>query len=182
MDNFCINLGTLLDNGAVTTLEEPNRHSVHCLVDIDVCYESGYAVLTDPVQDGALYTVGYRLDEAGSATLRALGQETGDPANDCRTCTGGGTLQEGFRAGIMGTVTDVSGSEPVISVESAVYVSPDTVFCSAEEGDPMEEGDAPMEEETPTGEDPPAEEPSPTEPATSFSLVTSTGGLFSLLW
>eukprot|EP00966_Prymnesium_polylepis_P165981 3836661-Prymnesium_polylepis.1 len=42
MDVFCINRGTLLDNPSVATLENPAAHSVHCLVDVGACYQSGF--------------------------------------------------------------------------------------------------------------------------------------------
>ena len=40
MDLFCINRGTLLDAPSVVTLQNPEKHSVHCLVDIDRCVNS----------------------------------------------------------------------------------------------------------------------------------------------
>ena len=42
MDKFCIDLGTLLDNPRVKTLENPEKH---CLVDVSVCYKSGFNIL-----------------------------------------------------------------------------------------------------------------------------------------
>jgi hypothetical protein len=33
MDRYCIDLGRMLD-GAGATLERPDRHTVHCLVDV----------------------------------------------------------------------------------------------------------------------------------------------------
>ncbi|RHY35889.1 hypothetical protein DYB34_014171, partial [Aphanomyces astaci] len=34
MDNYCIDLGNLMDNPTVKTLEGPEVHSIHCLVDL----------------------------------------------------------------------------------------------------------------------------------------------------
>ena len=48
MDTFCINRGTLLDNPSVKTLRNPELHTIHCLVDVSRCRNSGYEVLRDP--------------------------------------------------------------------------------------------------------------------------------------
>ena len=58
MDIFCINRGTLLDNGAVRTLEGPQHHSVHCLVDPGICWQSGFEVLGAPPPGHADASVG----------------------------------------------------------------------------------------------------------------------------
>ncbi len=55
MDTFCLDRGTMLDNSKLRSLEYPDRHSVHCLVDVAVCRESGFEVLKDPDQEGGLY-------------------------------------------------------------------------------------------------------------------------------
>ena len=41
MDRYCINRGTLLDNAQVKTLLNPEKHSLHCLVDVGVCRDIG---------------------------------------------------------------------------------------------------------------------------------------------
>jgi hypothetical protein len=45
VDNFCIELGTFLDNPSVKTLEHPEEHSFHCLLDVESCRDGGYQVL-----------------------------------------------------------------------------------------------------------------------------------------
>ena len=45
MDLFCINRRTLLDVPSVVTLQNPEKHSVHCLVDVGWCIDSGYNIL-----------------------------------------------------------------------------------------------------------------------------------------
>ena len=62
MDTFCIERGTLLDNPELKTLERPDAHSVHCLVDVPRCYESGFEVLVLPAEPagGKTYAGGTR--------------------------------------------------------------------------------------------------------------------------
>jgi len=128
MDNLCINLGTLLDNRSVTTLRNPERHSVHCLVDVRSCINSGYVILKDPAPGEELYTKGWELDESGTQTMVQLGREVGD----CDTCTGNGNLREGLRAGILGTVIDADADPPLISIDSYEAIDRSTVFCPAQ--------------------------------------------------
>ena len=54
MDYYCIALGNLLDRPRFETLgaNGPLKHSVHCLVDIDDCVDSGYEILA-PFEDGS---------------------------------------------------------------------------------------------------------------------------------
>eukprot|EP00040_Diaphanoeca_grandis_P023259 m.126191 g.126191 ORF g.126191 m.126191 type:complete len:388 (-) comp29185_c0_seq1:18-1181(-) len=74
MDNFCIKRGTLLDNGAVRTLEEPFKHSIHCLIDVGICWQSGFAILKPPSTKGDLYSVGSQLDMDGTKLVMATGE------------------------------------------------------------------------------------------------------------
>jgi len=61
MDSFCIERGTLFDNPSVNTLEGPEVHSIHCLVDVPQCVNSPFEILVAPQGDGLLYTRGYRV-------------------------------------------------------------------------------------------------------------------------
>lgn len=131
MDNFCIQRGTLLDRPSVATLERPDLHSVHCLVDVGICRDSGYVVLQDPVVTGALYTLGYQVDTAGTTTLINLARHVGN-GNGCSTCTSSGHLAEGFRAAVLGTVLDATANPPLISVDSAVAVDASTEWCATQ--------------------------------------------------
>ena len=47
------NRGTLLDNPSAETLENPERHTVHCLIDVGICNGSPFHILTDPRPDNA---------------------------------------------------------------------------------------------------------------------------------
>jgi len=99
MDTYCINRGTLLDNPSVKTLEEPDRHSVHCLVDVEQCFKSGFEVLADPEISGETdYCRAWQLDGNGNDMVIQLAREIGS----CSTCNSSGTLKEGFRATILG--------------------------------------------------------------------------------
>eukprot|EP00978_Attheya_sp_CCMP212_P000661 scaffold1312_cov54-Attheya_sp.AAC.5 len=106
MDLFCINRGTLLDAPSVQTLRNPEKHSLHCLVDVTQCRRSGYNLLLDPQEQGGLYARLFQLDDIGNEMVlteaRALG--------DCSTCKAEGTQRFGYRATIKGTVTDMGSS------------------------------------------------------------------------
>mmetsp|Transcript_5267 Transcript_5267/g.9346 ORF Transcript_5267/g.9346 Transcript_5267/m.9346 type:complete len:1208 (+) Transcript_5267:170-3793(+) len=140
MDNFCIERGTLLDNPSVVTLEEPNLHSFHCLIDVPQCAASNYEVLLDPAPDAEdqMYSRGFVLDDEGKALVRSLAMEVGI----CDECDETGTWQFGFRAQIMGTIVELgaSGEPPVISIQDAVAVPFEG--AAADDG-----GDAPADDE-----------------------------------
>jgi hypothetical protein len=126
MDFFCIDRGTLLDNQAVRTLEEPNLHSVHCLVDVSSCVNSPFEVLLDPVNDENsattnLYSRGWRLSEDAKETVVALARDVG---TSCSTCTGNGMLRKGFRAVMNATIVDLNegaGIPATINVGEAIH-------------------------------------------------------------
>lgn len=118
MDRFCIELGMLLDAPSIRTLEEPNLHSLHCLVDVISCAESPYEVLLDPAPgSNSDYTRGFVLDEEGKALVITKAREVGV----CDTCDGTGTWEKGFRAEIHGTIEALGqdGEPPIISVQLA---------------------------------------------------------------
>ncbi|KAL7534607.1 hypothetical protein ACHAWF_004885 [Thalassiosira exigua] len=112
MDRFSINSGYLLDNSEVVTLEHPEKHSYHTLLYVDLCYESGYVVLTERNLETGLHGLGYRLEE--TVTVLQVGRVTGR-YGQCESCTGDDSKPEyGYRATIAGTVSDVGdGSDGV---------------------------------------------------------------------
>lgn len=91
MDTYCIDRGTLLDLYLTETLREPNRHSIHCLVDVDRCVSSGYQMLTDDPNNengnGGRHCRVFELDERGADLLVDLARATGE-AGFCETCSG----------------------------------------------------------------------------------------------
>ena len=108
MDRFCINRGTLLDNSGVKTLLNPELHSVHCLVDVGVCRDSGFEILAPLAQKtaDAAYCPAYRIGGGASGfdkTLK-LARELGNKNNGCTTCTGS-KVDKGFRALFVGRVS-----------------------------------------------------------------------------
>ena len=139
MDWFCIERGTLLDNSRIRTLEGPEEHSVHCLVDVGICYNSWFEVLVEPLKfneerNAFEYQRGWRIYETdgyqtGKQAVIDLGRKTGDY---CSTCTGEGNLVKGFRAAIRGRVvafaSDDNGDDvpPLIDVID-VKASHDTI-------------------------------------------------------
>ena len=121
MDQFCIERGTLLDNSRVRTLEGPDQHSMHCLLDVSLCVNSGFTVLADPEQDGDEYTVAAKFDDAGNALVFDFAAERGRRGS-CNDCTGElGEITQGIRAAVVGVVESVgnpSSSDPLARAPS----------------------------------------------------------------
>lgn len=116
MDRFCIDRGTLFDNPSVDTLEGPGEHSIHCLVDVPRCYNSGFEVLVDPLKGNKKHCRAFRLDDDGTDKTRELAQSLGSQRG-CSTCTESiGSQNKGFRAKITGTVTEAGTSETPASL------------------------------------------------------------------
>lgn len=123
MDSFCIDRGTLLDKPSVITLEKPERHSVHCLVDVRSCVNSDFEVLLDPlIEEGeTLYARGWRLDEPSKQQVISLARSVG---RSCSTCESGGTIRQGFRAVLRATVLDLNENvnlPPLIQVGDSAH-------------------------------------------------------------
>jgi hypothetical protein len=75
MDQLCIDRGTLLDNPSVKTLENPELHTIHCLIDIKRCIDSGFTILKPPSTPGGLYSVQYQLGKEGTQlAIKAMEQ------------------------------------------------------------------------------------------------------------
>ena len=130
MDTFCIERGTLLDNPGLKTLERPDAHSVHCLVDVPRCYESGFEVLVLPAAPagGKTYCRAMKLDANGNAAALKLARDMGKAGSGCTTCTGTkGNLERGFRATISGTV-DLSVTSGIRTIVTS-SVLPASVGC-----------------------------------------------------
>ena len=127
MDFFCIDRGTLFDNPSVVTLEGPDVHSVHCLIDVNSCISSHYEVLLDPATPGALHSRGFTLSDNAKDQVVALAREIGV----CDTCNGGGTLEMGMRAAFEATVLDlgVDGLPPTIDATNVILSSFDAPTC-----------------------------------------------------
>ena len=102
----CINLGHFLDNDQVMTLENPEKHSFHCLLDVPRCRDSGYTVLTDKDEATGMHCIGYRLAETDA--VYQAGIAVGRDDEYCTDCTGGEDApQSGYRATVKGTVKEL---------------------------------------------------------------------------
>ena len=142
MDEFCITLGTLLDNDKILTLEGPDQHSVHCLVDVDVCVESPYEILEDPTTtSNGLYVRAYRVDESvdngnGKQLLVNLARNVGI----CSTCNGNGNLRKGMRAAVKGTITELQNGHipPLLHVTEVLFGSKDELCVVQQTSSPTE--------------------------------------------
>ncbi|KAJ3416571.1 hypothetical protein HDV05_000853, partial [Chytridiales sp. JEL 0842] len=104
MDNLCINRGTLLDNPSVKTLLNPEQHTIHCLIDIQRCIDSGFTILeklpTAQATADVQYKVKYQLGNEGTQVLITLldearkgGMQAGYLANLTGVDDGSGTLK-----------------------------------------------------------------------------------------
>lgn len=131
MDTFCLDRGTMLDNSKLRSLEYPDRHSVHCLVDVAVCRESGFEVLKDPDQEGGLYCRQFKLDGPGNDAALALARKEGSRSAGCTTCEGTGTLERGFRATVWGELDEENPK-----VLRTVSVLSASVGCPADHTNP----------------------------------------------
>ena len=124
MDTFCINLGVLLDNSKVKTLENPEKHSVHCLVDVGVCYKSGFNILQPNPSGSPAYANAFRLDGVGNQKVLEVARANGN----CDTCRSGGTIKRGLRGTFFGTITkEATGSQPAMLAVKNMTVSPKTL-------------------------------------------------------
>jgi len=117
MDKYCIDEGFMIDNG-LPTLKQPEEHSVHCLVEISVCVDSGYEVLVDV--NASEYQRAVELDSTGNIMVRALATQVGR----CRTCANpNGGQMYGFAATVVGVLdTNYTGTPPRLLVTN-VYPS-----------------------------------------------------------
>jgi hypothetical protein len=129
MDNYCIDRNFLLDAPTLDTLSNPAAHSLHCLVDPGVCYQSGFEMLQDPIGESLVHCRAYELDSTGNAMALALARSLGSPTG-CRTCTGDAAtgLKKGFRATVHGTVSALT-SPPTIAVTGVFQTGTTLAAC-----------------------------------------------------
>jgi len=141
MDIFCIELGVLLDNPQITTLEGPENHSFHCLLDVPVCYNSGFMVLGEKDSKTSLHCLGPRLEE--SDVVINSGRAAGSSAKStthttCKTCSGDASKPvSGYRATVKGTVKYLGdGSSGVLGqpMLNNIKVLDFEVGCGEEDG------------------------------------------------
>lgn len=163
MDSYCINLGHFLDNDNSVTLREPEEHSFHCLLDVPVCYNSGFNVLGEKDPQTGLHCLGYRIEdtEAVLTAGRAAGSNVKSDTHElCNTCSGvASAAVAGYRATVKGTVKELGdGSKSVTGqplltniqmLDTSVVCenpAPQTVCLSA---DDVEQAPAPVSEPEP---------------------------------
>ena len=123
MDLFCINRGTLLDAPSVITLQNPEKHSVHCLVDLNICVNSGYNILLPNPKFGqgneSKFAHALTLDKTGNDLVVKLARENGV----CSTCTGSGKITAGLRFTYIGKVVPQEGNVAIFQVKN-ISLSP----------------------------------------------------------
>jgi len=121
MDTYCIERGRLLDNPSLKTLEYPQEHSVHCLVDVAACRAGGYELLLDPESGSSTYCRAYKLDDAGNDMLVSFARANGQ----CSSCDADSSefYVKGLRVTVRGTISSDSGALPTLSVTSVQNAS-----------------------------------------------------------
>lgn len=132
MDQFCIDRGTLLDNSRVQTLVGPEQHSMHCLLDVSLCVNSGFTVLGDPEVAGGKYTVAAQFDDDGDDLVFDFAAKRGR-SSSCNDCTGElGDFTRGFRAAVVGIVEEVGNPNSSDPLERAPSIKVTSVMDSSD--------------------------------------------------
>ena len=121
MDKYCIDKGFMIDNN-LPTLTQPENHSVHCLVEIPFCVDSGYEVLVDV--NASEYQRAVELDSTGNTMVRSLAIQVGR----CGSCANrNGGQMYGFAATVVGVLdTNYTGTPPRLLVTN---VYPSDISC-----------------------------------------------------
>ena len=137
MDKLCSERGTMLDNPSLQTLQSPERHSLHCLVDVEPCYNSGFEVLAPAAAGGSGYCRAFDLGSAGTTTMLAFARAQGS----CSTCTNPSGLTHGFKAKVVGTVMTpaTSGAAAVLKDVRALAHGADCPEGYTETAAPVED-------------------------------------------
>lgn len=119
-----------MDNPSVVTLEGPERHSVHCLIDILSCFNTPYEILTDPTTPGGLFNRGWRLSDAAKSDVVALARSTGI----CSDCDNTGDIQFGFRIAFDATVevAATENSPPIVGAANIRVLGIGESVCGAD--------------------------------------------------
>ena len=135
----CIERGTLLDpGGGIVSLEEPQRHTFHCLFDVGVCIDSGYTVL-GPKDKSGLHCIGYRIEDTDAVVEagRALGKAGSYPLCDTCTNTDDDGPLDNYKATVKGVVSELgdgTAGEPTgAPLISNVQMHDGSVGCDGEE-------------------------------------------------
>jgi hypothetical protein len=119
LDSYCIDRGTLLDGFDTESLVEPERHSIHCLVDVPRCMNSGYQMLLDPTttsSSGDRYCRALELDDHGNQLMLDLARSVGEQGY-CTSCRGPpGSITSGFRATVYGKLVEGTSNPPLLQV------------------------------------------------------------------
>lgn len=123
MDLFCINNKRLLDNPEVVTLENPEEHTVHCLVDLPICFNSGFNILLPNPKSGQgsepKFAHALKLDGTGNGLVLNLAKKHGV----CTKCTVSGTIRAGLRFTYIGKVIPQPDDVPLFQVKN-ITLSP----------------------------------------------------------
>lgn len=119
MDLYCIQEGNMIDNG-LPTLQLAHEHTIHCLVDVPFCRDSGFEILVSNAE--GTYDRAVRLDDFGNQEVLRIAREIGS----CTTCTGAGSQKKNFIVTVEGDLVDATAvgdsdaEPPLMQVSSMV--------------------------------------------------------------
>lgn len=117
MDYFCIKRGTFLDRPDLESLRYPAEHTIHCLVDVPMCVESGYQMLVPDEAREGWYKPAFKLDSFGNGEVVRLAKEDREKNN----------ATKGFQVTVIGKVDELT-TPPTVQV---VSVHPISTKCPA---------------------------------------------------
>ena len=118
MDRFCIDQVNMIDNG-LPTLKQPEKHSVHCLIEIASCVESGYEILVNV--NASEYQRAVALDSVGNEMVIVYAKKVG-LCLQCDQGTSGGQ-QYGLAGTIVGMLDTTYTETPPRLLVTAIYSS-----------------------------------------------------------
>mmetsp|Transcript_644 Transcript_644/g.1162 ORF Transcript_644/g.1162 Transcript_644/m.1162 type:complete len:421 (-) Transcript_644:95-1357(-) len=113
LDGLCITQGFFLDAQDTNSLEFPEEHTFHCLIDPPQCVESGYQVLGPKNETTGMHCLGFRFDN--TTTVVELAKTVGQKGL-CTSCTNedANAPERGWLATVKGTVSALGdGSDGV---------------------------------------------------------------------
>ncbi|KAL7465683.1 hypothetical protein ACHAXS_006005 [Conticribra weissflogii] len=135
LDGLCITQGFFLDAQDTKSLEFPEEHTFHCLIDPPQCVESGYQVLGPKNETTGMHCLGFRFDN--TTTVVELAKTVGQKGL-CTSCTNedANAPERGWLATVKGTVSALGdGSEGVTGtpILSEFEIMDGSVGCETED-------------------------------------------------
>lgn len=116
-----------MDAPSVVTLKNPEKHSLHCLVDVPPCFESPFNILVPPGDDEDMYSPGYYMTD--NALLLEAGRAAGSPKLGCTTCGDDGEMKMGLRLQVVGVVEESVDGNHQLTPTKVMVADEDQTEC-----------------------------------------------------